>query len=93
MRALRWAWTWFWEGVLRRAERQLGPPVSAGERTQPVRAAGRLSTVEETPVEPGDGTRWLHFPAFGEWHGWQPGEDGLWIYSEAEFANMYPGAQ
>jgi hypothetical protein len=43
----------------------------------------------DEPWEAPDGTQWLHFPAFGEWHGWQPGEDGLWVLSEAEFARDY----
>lgn len=48
---------------------------------------------DPAPDEPwvaSDGTCWLHFPEFGEWTGWQPGEDGLWVMAEAEFAHLYP---
>jgi hypothetical protein len=42
------------------------------------------------PREASDGTRWLHFPAFGEWTGWVPGEDGVWNLTEEEFGRLYP---
>jgi hypothetical protein len=39
-----------------------------------------------------DQTRWLYFPQYGEWHGWAPGEDGLFVYTVAEFRRIYPDA-
>lgn len=36
-----------------------------------------------------EGTQWMHFPAFGEWHGWQPHEDGLFVMAEHEFERYY----
>jgi hypothetical protein len=42
------------------------------------------------PWEAPDGTRWLWFPRFGEWHGWMPGEDGLWILTPEEFRDSHP---
>jgi hypothetical protein len=42
------------------------------------------------PWEAPDGTRWLWFPQFGEWHGWIPGEDGLWILTPEEFRDSHP---
>ena len=44
------------------------------------------------PWEAGDGTRWLYFPQFREWHGWVPGEDGLFVLDEGEFRRGYPEA-
>ncbi len=43
------------------------------------------------PWEAPDGTRWLWFPQFCEWHGWMPGEDGLRILTPEEFRGSYPG--
>ena len=43
----------------------------------------------DEPWEAPDGTLWLHFPQYGEWHGWQSGEDGLWILSDEEFRQIY----
>lgn len=37
-----------------------------------------------------DGTEWLYSPEFDVWNGWQPGEDGLWELTPAEFAAAYP---
>lgn len=51
-----------------------------------------LHTLTADPWEPGDGTRWLYFPQFREWHGWVPGEDGLFIQDVAEFREIYPDA-
>jgi len=45
---------------------------------------------EVNPWEAPDGTRWLWFPQYGEWHGWEPGEDGLWLLAADEFAALYP---
>jgi hypothetical protein len=39
-----------------------------------------------------DGTRWMYFRQYGQWHGWQPGEDGLWIYTPDRFRRSYPDA-
>lgn len=46
----------------------------------------------EAPWEAGDGTRWLYFPQFREWHGWNDGEDGLFILDAAGFRAVYPEA-
>ena len=46
----------------------------------------------EEPWIAGDGTRWLYFAQFGEWHGWVPGEDGLFVYPLVEFRAVYPDA-
>jgi hypothetical protein len=37
-----------------------------------------------------DGTRWLYFPQYQEWHGWTPGEDGLYVKTPEEFCGTYP---
>jgi hypothetical protein len=49
-------------------------------------------TGDEQVWEAGDGTRWMYFPQFGEWHGWMPGEDGLWVRTAEEFHDWYPEA-
>jgi hypothetical protein len=46
---------------------------------------------DDEPWEAPDGTRWLWFPVFQEWTGWQPGEDGLWSYTDEELRRIYPG--
>lgn len=55
----------------------------------------------DKPWEAPDGTRWLYFPVFGEWNGWNPlsaeGSDQwvagmLMTRTIAEFRKSYPGA-
>jgi hypothetical protein len=48
------------------------------------------AAVSGEPWQASDGTCWLHFPASGEWHGREPGEDGLFILAEEEFGRAYP---
>lgn len=40
------------------------------------------------------GVHWLHFPGPGlaEWHGWQPGEDRMWVIGDEQFALLFPEA-
>lgn len=47
---------------------------------------------DDEPWTAPDGTRWLYMPQYREWHGWQPGEDGLWVRSAEEFRRTYPDA-
>ena len=42
------------------------------------------------PWEADDGSRWLYFPQFREWHGWMPGEDGLWVQTIQDMDRFYP---
>lgn len=46
----------------------------------------------DVPWVASDGTRWLYFAQFKEWTGWQPGEDGVWSRTVAEFRADYPEA-
>jgi hypothetical protein len=39
-----------------------------------------------------EGDCWLYFPQFRQWHGWHPGEDGLWVRTIEEFRGSYPDA-
>lgn len=48
--------------------------------------------MKDEPWQAPDGTRWLHFAKWGEWHGWEPGEDGLFVMTEEEFRHFYPEA-
>jgi hypothetical protein len=50
--------------------------------------------LDDEPWVAGDGTNWLYFPQFREWHGWEPYEEekGLYVYGVAEFRRWYPDA-
>lgn len=65
--------------------------LSDSEKVQ-IRQHVRELMEEDSPWVAGDGTHWLHFPVFGEWWGWTPGEDGLYCYPEQEFRAVYPDA-
>lgn len=47
---------------------------------------------DEEPWVASDGTHWLYFPQYGEWHGWEPGEEGLFMMTIPEFRRTYPEA-
>jgi hypothetical protein len=48
--------------------------------------------VDHVIIEARDGTRWFHHHAFpdGEWSGWEPGEEGVWVRTQAEMERWYP---
>ena len=40
-----------------------------------------------------DGTVWVYSPELNIWTGWEPGEDGVWNMTPADFARFYPECQ
>ena len=56
------------------------------------RTGRQTAAPEAEPWEAPDGTLWLHFPNWGNWQGWMPGEDGLFVMDEYDFRCAYPDA-
>lgn len=55
--------------------------------------AARADGDDEGVWDAPDGTRWLYSGGnIAGWTGWQPGEDGTWFMSRADFRRVYPSA-
>lgn len=40
-----------------------------------------------------DGSHWVYVPAWDEWTGWMPHENGCWVLPGPAFLNLYPEAK
>lgn len=46
---------------------------------------------DDVSIGADDGTRWVYAPLpEGEWTGFEPGEEGVWIRTQAEMERNYP---